>query len=210
MDKKEILRYLGTAESNPQLDNMIHRAWSALAGAATPRHTEARFPLSVEEEGVSLGGGYFPSRTLAAHLRGCQEAFLTAFTLGPGVDALLRRAELTDVPLVPVLQACAAVLTEEEADRVQGGIEAYARERGLYLRPRYSPGYGDFPLSCQRFLFDALGVEKKIGVSLTDSFLMVPMKSITGVVGLSPDPTQCHIGRCMHCAAGNCPWRKDL
>lgn len=208
MEKKEILRYLGAGKSNPQLDQLIQRAESEIIQAATPRYVSGKFPLSVTDDGAVVGGTYLSSRTLAAHLNGCQEAFLVAFTLGPGVDALIKRYELVEMSLVPVLQACAAVYTEEQADAAQGDLEEYAREQGLFLRPRYSPGYGDLPLSTQRFLFDALQVSKRIGVTLTDTFLMLPMKSITGIVGLSPDPSLCHVGKCMSCSAENCPFRK--
>ena len=208
MDKKEILRYLRAGNSDPQLDQLIARAEKELIQAATPRYVSGKFSLSVKDNGAVIGGTYLPSKTLAAHLKGCQEAFLVAFTLGPGVDALIRRYELVEMSLVPVLQACAAVYTEEQADRAQEDLEEYAKEKGLFLRPRYSPGYGDLPLSSQRFLFDALQVPKKIGVTLTDTFLMLPMKSITGVVGLSTDPSLCHVGKCMSCSAKNCPFRK--
>lgn len=208
MNQKEILRYLGASCREPRLEGMIGQAWEKVVRAASPRYVSGRFSLVVERGGVTLGGTYLSSFTLADHLRGCKEAFLTAFTLGPGVDALIKRCELTDMPLVPVLQACAAVYTEEQADAAQEDIRTYARYRSLYLRPRYSPGYGDFPLSCQRFLFEALQVSKKIGITLTESCLMLPMKSITGVVGLSPDPALCHVGRCMACASENCPFRR--
>lgn len=208
MNQKEILRYLGASCREPQLEGMIGQAWEKVVRAASPRYVSGRFSLVVERGGVTLGGTYLSSSTLAGHLRGCKEAFLTAFTLGPGVDALIKRCELTDMPLVPVLQACAAVYTEEQADAAQEDIRTYARDRNLYLRPRYSPGYGDFPLSCQRFLFEALQVSKKIGITLTESCLMLPMKSITGVVGLSPDPSLCHVGRCMDCDSENCPFRR--
>ncbi len=111
--------------------------------------------------------------------------------------------------MLPVVQATAAAYTEFCADSAQKEIETYASRQGLYMRPRYSPGYGDFQLSDQRFLFDALQIPKNIGVSLTDSFLMVPFKSVTAVIGLSSDPTQCHINKCMSCTAKNCPFRKE-
>ncbi|CCX39000.1 vitamin B12 dependent methionine synthase activation region [Clostridium sp. CAG:1013] len=208
MEKQEILRYLGAGNSDPQLDLLIARAEKELIQAAMPRYVSGKFSLSVRDDGAVIGGTYLPSKTLAAHLKGCQEAFLVAFTLGPGVDALIRRYELVEMSLVPVLQACAAVYTEEQADQAQEDLETYAKEKGLFLRPRYSPGYGDLPLSSQRFLFDALQVSKKIGVTLTDTFLMLPMKSITGVVGLSKDPSLCHVDKCMSCSAKNCPFRK--
>ena len=121
MEKQAIYRYLGGAASEPQLDGMIARAEAEVKRAAAPRYVDGRFPLSVAAEGVTIGGTYLASKTLASHLRGCQEAFLTAFTLGPGIDALIKRYELMEMPLVPVLQACAAAYTEEQADLAQGG-----------------------------------------------------------------------------------------
>lgn len=207
-DKEEILRYLGASHSDEALDEMIAQAQAEVESAAQPREAHRLFPVQVEESGVTLGGAWLETETLAAHLRGCNQAYLFAFTLGPGVDRLLRRLSVTDMPLVPVAQACAASFTEALADQAQKQLEAEAEKQGLYLRPRYSPGYGDFPLAAQRFLFQALEVTKRTGITLTESCLMLPTKSITAVIGLSPDPSLCHIGRCMNCTAQNCPFRK--
>ncbi len=209
MDKREILRYLGAPSDSGSLDALLERAQREVRAAAAPRSLFRRFPLEVEPGVVRVGGAAFASRDLAGHLRGCGEAFLFALTLGPGVDALIRRYNLTELPFVPVLQACAAAYTEECADSAQRELESWAAERGLYLRPRFSPGYGDFPLEAQKFFFSALDITKKIGISLTDSFLMVPMKSITAVLGVSADPSLCHVGKCMTCPADNCPFRKE-
>ena len=207
-DKEEVLRYLGASRSDTALDGMIARAQEEIERASQPRQTYRLFPADVDDTGVSLRGARLESSTLAAHLKGCREAYLFAFTLGPGVDRVIKRYTVTEMPLVPVLQACAAVYTEALADQAQTRLEAEAKERGLYLRPRYSPGYGDFPLTAQRFLFDALEVTKRTGITLTESCLMLPTKSITAVIGLSPDPSLCHVGRCMSCTAQNCPFRK--
>lgn len=209
MDKREILRYLGAAPEETGLDGLIDRAWNEIRAAASPRHISRRLAIEVGEHTVVLPGAQFESRTLAAHLSGCREAFLFAFTLGPGVDALIRRCELTEMPLVPVLQACAAAYTEERADKAQEELETAAAAEGLYLRPRYSPGYGDFSLKAQKYFFSFMDISKRIGVSLTDACLMVPMKSITAIIGLSSDPSLCHVGKCMTCSAEKCPFRKE-
>lgn len=210
MDKGEILRYLGASGSDePALNEMIQRAEREIERVANPKHLSRQFSVEVGENSVSIGGTELTSRSLAEHLRGCGEAFLFALTLGAGVDALIRRYTVSEMPFVPVLQACAAAYTEQCADEAQRELEHYAAERGLYLRPRYSPGYGDFSLESQKFLFAALDISKKIGVSLTDSYLMIPFKSITAVIGLSADPSLCHVGKCMTCAALHCPFRKE-
>lgn len=210
MDRNEILRYLGAPSANGELEAMICRGEREISAAAVPRHLLEKYPIEVTGGGVRMAGAEFASRDLAAHLRGCQEAYFLALTLGPGVDSLIRRYELTELAMVPVLQACAAACVEEQADSVQKELELREAERGLYLRPRYSPGYGDFPLADQKKLFSLLEIPKRLGVSLTDSFLMVPMKSITAVIGLSGDPSLCHTGKCMTCSAQNCPFRKDV
>lgn len=210
LNKREVLRYLGAAHSDEALDGMIDRAERELLSAVRPKYTAKRFDISVSSTGVSFGATKLESRDLASHLSGCAEAFLFACTLGPGVDTLIRRCEVAEIPMVPILQACAAEYTEVYADRAQQELEAYAAAHSLYLRPRYSPGYGDFPLEYQQFLFDALDISKKIGVALTDSFLMVPFKSVTAVIGLSKDPSLCHVGKCMTCSAQNCPFRKEI
>ncbi len=209
MDKSEILRYLGAVPGTAELDTTIERAAKEIEAASVPRWVYRKFPICVDNSFVTLNGRKIDSKDLAQHLKGCREAFLFAFTLGPGVDRLIRRYSLSEMPFVPVLQACASAYTEEYADEAQRELEAYAEKQRLYLRPRYSPGYGDFSLEYQKFLFAALDVTKKIGVSLTDSCFMIPFKSITAVIGLSSDPSLCHIGKCMTCSALNCPFRKE-
>ena len=70
-----------------------------------------------------------------------------AATLSPGVDALLRRSQLSDLSRSLVLESCATAAIEEVCDRG----EAIIRQRypGRALTSRYSPGYGDLPVTVQ-------------------------------------------------------------
>jgi cobalamin-dependent methionine synthase I len=54
----------------------------------------------------------------------------------------------------------------------------------MALRPRFSPGYGDLPLELQTNLFKVLDCQHFIGLTLNDSMLMSPSKSVTAIVGL--------------------------
>lgn len=211
LDRQEILRYLGASNSNEALEGMIARAEREVRQAARPKHVSRHIVLAVDlpAETVDLAGTVIHSKSLSQHLRGCQEGFLFACTLGPTVDMLVKRSTLIEPAMAPVIQAVAAAYTEFCANEAQRELEDYAQEHSLYLRPRYSPGYGDFPLNCQRFLFDALEITKKIGVTLTEAFMMIPFKSVTAVIGLSDDPSLCHINKCMACTAQNCPFRKE-
>lgn len=209
LDRQEIMRYMGGGDES--LLPMIDRAEQEVIAAARPKHVSRHIPLHVDSLSgwIDLAGTRIESRDLAAHLVGCEEGVLFACTLGVGVDSLVKRYSFTDVPMLPVIQAVAAAYTEYCADTAQKEWEDYALQHKLYLRPRYSPGYGDFRLECQRFLFEVLQISKTIGVTLTDNYLMVPFKSVTAVIGLSEDPSLCHINKCMTCSAKNCPFRKE-
>ena len=82
------------------------------------------------------------------------------------------------------------------------------KKKGLYLRPRFSPGYGDFSLSCQRAVLDALDAGKHLGIKLTDSFLMMPSKSVTAVIGVSQKPHRCDVKGCEACGKTDCLYRR--
>ena len=90
-------------------------------------------------------------------------------------------------------------MAEAWCEEVNDVIRMEAEEKGLFTRPRFSPGYGDFPLEVQKDFERILEMPKSIGVSLSESLLMTPTKSITAVVGLSKYRTDCHTAGCEEC-----------
>jgi hypothetical protein len=57
------------------------------------------------------------------------------------------------------------------------------REGKLLTRHRYSPGYGDLPLSYQKVIFDVLQLEK-LNIALTEKFMLMPEKSVIAIAGI--------------------------
>ena len=55
---------------------------------------------------------------------------------------------------------------------------------GGALTVRFSPGYGDYPLEMQSALLDFVDASRKIGLCVTGSEMMTPIKSVTAVAGL--------------------------
>lgn len=82
---------------------------------------------------------------------------------------------------------------------MQAQIAEKEAATGLFLKPRYSPGYGDFALESQKEIFARLECAKRIGLTLTDTMLMVPFKSVTAVIGVTDAPT-CTYVKCRGCA----------
>ena len=75
------------------------------------------------------------------------------------------------------------------------------------LRPRFSPGYGDLPLETQKTLLSVLDAGRKAGVSLTESFLMLPQKSVSAIVGLGKTGCEARQGDCSLCEKRDCEFR---
>lgn len=208
----ETLRYLGyrgKAAENSVLD-CIHSCAQELMQEAAPRQIVRRIALAWESDGsLSLGGISVHSRDLSAHLSGCREAYLFAATLGARVDICLERCARISMTRAVVMQACAASLIESWCDECEIPLSAEAAKDGLFLRPRYSPGYGDFPIEHQQELLAVLDCARRINLTMTEGYMLAPTKSVTAVIGLTSDKTSCHIRRCMNCTAKNCPFRKE-
>lgn len=136
-------------------------------------------PCRVEGEMCHLGAFSVFSRDLSKNLQGCESVVLFAITLGMGMDRLIQKYRLLSPARALMMQALGA-------ERVESGCDAFCRlleqEMGP-CRPRYSPGYGDVPLSVQKEIFALLPCSE-MGLYLNDSLLMSPSKSVTAFVGI--------------------------
>ena len=128
----------------------------------------------------------------------CDQAVLLACTLGTKFYAMVRSAQVRDMARAVILDACGSALVEQGCDEAERDIAA--RFPGLYLTDRFSPGYGDLPLSLQPGLCAVLDAERRVGIHVTSSFLMNPGKSVTAVIGLSDKPQMARIRGCAWCA----------
>lgn len=158
---------------------------------------------------IQIAGMEIRSRSLSRNLQGCHSAYLMAATLGIGPDRLIARASVSQMSRAVIFQAAAAAMIESWCDEVNKMIIQEAAEEGLYCRPRFSPGYGDFPLEFQTSFARILRIQKEIGVSLTESMLMMPSKSVTAVIGLSHENRQCVLHGCETCSkSGECAFSR--
>lgn len=212
IDWKEARRYLGLHRPGGVVDGELERRLSdcgrELTETARPRGIWRRFPLELGDKLVEVAGMRVESFHLRRHLEGCAGAFLFAATLGPEVDLLLRRSAVVDMSRCVMIQACAAALLEDYCDECCGKMAAGTAGEGLFLRPRFSPGYGDFPVSFQRALLEALEAPKRIGLTATEAMMLTPTKSVTAVVGLTADGGSCRTGGCAACGKTDCAFRK--
>lgn len=191
----------------------VEETIALLQSQIEPREVHRAFPITwIAGDEIEIEGVRIRSRNLTRNLRGTAEVVLMAATIGLAPDRLYARYNaqhrLSDAAVV---QAVGAALVEEWCDEVNQRIREEVLARGRFVRPRFSPGYGDFSLSFQTEFFRILAVQKTIGVTLTDSLLMVPSKSVTAVIGLAETDTSCIMSGCENCdRAAECRYSRFL
>jgi hypothetical protein len=171
-----------SAEDEKEIDDNIKkaRAMCRLQGAYLTLKIAVIEPAEVQlENGIT-----FKSTGLAKLLKGCQEAVLMASTAGKDV-VLARDKEVTDGDAAYglVIDATASETADAGLDWIQEFLNGQLARQGRKLTTRFSPGYGDLDLSAQKLIYDALGLDK-LGISITDRYLLVPEKSVIAVAGI--------------------------
>ena len=110
-----------------------------------------------------------------------RNVFFLCGTIGAEFDAWQRRLAVTSAADALLSQQVGLAAVERVMDELEEKARAEAEAEGLKLLPRRSPGYADLPLSLSRTILDELDAPRKLGVSITDSDLLVPSKSVTAV-----------------------------
>lgn len=208
VDRSEVLRYLGHRGQalEPELERRIDAAAKRCLDIARPRATIASFAVhEISHDTVVLEGCTLrlTGSDITAHLASAFEVVLFAATLGADIDRELRRLAATDALGQVLFDAVATALIERAADATEAYVRTYAAEQGAFCSWRFSPGYGDLPLSVQQPFLSALDATRQLGITLTPSQLMVPTKSVTAVVGLHPTPQPGLASSCSLCNLAN-------
>ncbi len=208
---REAVRYLGYGGHavDEQTLALIEDSFIELEEAAKKRIIYRIFDVSQEEGRLLIGNMDIASRNLSKNLRDCKEAILLGATLGIGVDMLLKRYSLTDMSRGVVLQAAAAAMLEEFLDQWQSRMRVEFENSGQYLRPRFSPGYGDFDIRHQDQILRMLDADRRIGLTMTDSYMLTPTKSVTAVIGISRKREECPLEGCEACDKKDCIYRRN-
>ena len=188
LDQNEILRYLGyrDQEVTPQIQKLMDKCEEQALNLLDPKYVYGRFEISEILEGIRVQGTdlILKGKDIAEHLTGCREVILMGATAGMILDRWIRRYMVTEPDAGVVLDSCGIQAIEQIMDEVEKEVEAQVLAEGFHMTWRFSPGYGDLPLETQKDLVRTLDLSKRIGVSLTESCLMVPSKSVTAIIGI--------------------------
>ena len=189
VDFHEILRYLGyqNAEPEPVVKAQIEAITDEVIAALQCRACYCLCDILVAGDTIDFGVFSVTSHDLAKALFGCGKAFLFCATICAGVDRIIAKYSQTKPSAAVIAQAAGAATIESFCDLVCCRIAEKQSEKHCSLRPRFSSGYGDFSLSYQKEIFRVLDCAKHIGVSLTQSLMMTPSKSVSAVIGVASE-----------------------
>ena len=179
--EKDILRF-ALAQNPPE---PIPEELSAQAAAAAEKIllcTPLYHYMITETE--PLLREHFSGKDLRRNLQDCEKSILLCATLGPQADTMLRRAQITDMAKALWLDAAASAAIEEVCDQIQVHL---SQTLGRSLTPRFSCGYGDFPLSQQKDFLALTNAGSAIGLSVSSGGMLIPVKSVTAVMGILPE-----------------------
>ncbi len=193
IDKNEVLRYLGHRGQavDENTDKMIDCCMREILKISRCRYVYRIFDVKIElnnnEPCVELTDARLrlTGNDIFRHLKDCRKCAVMAVTLGIEADNGIRIAQGTDMLKAVILDSCATELVEKVCDEVESKIKAEAALRGFDTNFRFSPGYGDLPITTQRDLLNALDAGRKIGLTLTDSSIMIPGKSVSAIIGFT-------------------------
>ena len=180
-------RYLGFGANEPdpktmaelketaaQLEQLTQGKW--VFGSYDLLRTETEIRL-VHTDIVLKG------KNIRGILKDSSSVYIMACTLGSEADRLIARQKVLSPTSALIADACASAFIESIADACQKEIEEKLPE-GATLTFRYAPGYGDLPLDANREILKELKAEKRIGIHLSDTTLMIPRKSIVAILGI--------------------------
>lgn len=192
--QERIYRRLGYREGatvlSPGREAEVERYISEAVSLIRLQGAGLRLPLREKNETeVVLAGGcgdeVFKSRRLARFLGACDEAVLMGATAGREIMAAISEdVGGNRVTRGVVFDAAASEMIDASLDWIMSYFaRELRRENRILTEGRFSAGYGDFLLENQGAMFRLLDLER-LGVQITESFVLIPEKSVTALAGV--------------------------
>lgn len=207
----EALRYMGyqgTADAATMAE--MERAAMQIEKTAQPRYIARQFSLQTTPQGIQVGETnlILTGNAIQKLLKDCKEGILLCATLGSAVETLLRSMQLRDMGFAAMLDACASSAIESVCNAWEQDLTQEMQPQ--FLTDRFSPGYGDLPITLQKQLCAVLDTARKIGVCVSGSGILIPRKTVTAIVGIADVPQPHRDTKCDSCnKQKDCPFRRE-
>lgn len=202
MLKSNALRYLGCYDTkvDAQLSNLVDDCIVEVKSVANPAFVSKRVkiahnPLRIEDGDISLAYG-----DLEKLLSNCEECVVVAVTLGQEIERKTKYYSHSDMAKMTVFDAVASAYVEEVCDRFEEKLNLGNRTM------RFCPGYGDVDIALNRALAQLLMCDKHIGLFVQASNILLPQKSMIGIIGIGESDFKQSCDNCK--AKADCVLRK--
>ncbi len=198
---REVLHFLGWRGTpiEPSLISQLQALIHHVSEEIQPRIVTRRFLIC--DRGFLNGTSFAPlGQDVGAMLSSCHEAVLLAATLGVQSERMLLKTQARSGAEAVLLDAVLSAAIEAVCDREEISLRAALENQKLYLTDRFSPGYGDMPIEQTREICAVLDAERAIGLTVSQSGIMIPRKSVTAIMGISKEPVARRTTGCAVCA----------
>ena len=178
---KEILRYAGVKVSDDNILDVLNECVKEIENKLTYKVCYIKLPLSIDGKICDFGAFKVSSEKLALNLKNADDVIVFAATIGIEIDRLIAKYSHISTAKAVMFQAIGA-------ERIEALCDAFCEDTSINLEadlsPRFSAGYGDLPLEIQKEIFGVLDCNRHIGLTLNESLVMSPTKSVTAFIGI--------------------------
>lgn len=207
--REEILRYAGARQATEEVSALLETALQEAQNCLSYKVCWQKLPVRQHGAELDLTFARTQSEQLGRHLENCSHIILMGATVGIGLDRLIARYGKLSPSKALLLQAVGAERIEALCNAFSQKIREISAAEGLHTTSRFSPGYGDLPLELQRDIFRTLNCSGRIGLTLNDSLIMSPSKSVTAIIGIGSSCGAADTG-CNSCTKFDCIHRRSL
>lgn len=186
ISRAEASRYMGVrGEPDAAVTALLDRFEPVVRERMRPAYVYRELRTEEREEGIVLPdvGLTLTGEDVRRHLSGCGRVVMLAATLSAEADKLIRQSQVEGMAEAMAVDALCSAAIEQVCDRAEE--EIFSAIDAPYRTWRFSPGYGDLPIGSQRDFLNALNAQRRIGLTVTASCLLIPSKSVTALIGIS-------------------------
>jgi len=192
INKDEVIRLLGY--ENNDRDEMVNRTLNKLVDAAYHLISPKACFVVLERQNYDVKGELKINQTIFnigniinSQIMNSENIALFICTAGNGIEKcakeLMKNNEMLDSYIMDLI---GSEVAETIADSVHLAIKEEAERYGLKITNRFSPGYCNWNVIEQFKLFSFF-IENNCNIKLTQSALMDPIKSVSGMVGIGKE-----------------------
>ena len=180
------LRYMRVPPDrhDQELFDFVAETFEKIEGFLNPKFIWSKFGMEKLNNGIKIADTEFISDDILRLMQKSEECVLLAVTLGAEIDRQIILSQKNNMLDGIALDACASVLVDEICNDMTRKKILPELNQDQYLTSRFSPGYGDLNLKYNKDIIEILNATKMIGLSVTGSYMMTPVKSVTALVGI--------------------------